>query len=65
MTTAAQHYSALLEPLKTYLPMPVSNPIMAGYFVHTVSCFLDRVGALKLAAPILGQQREAGCWRAS
>jgi L-2,4-diaminobutyrate decarboxylase len=59
MTSAPQHYSTLLDTLKTYFPTPVSNPIMDGYFVHTVSGFLDRVDALKSAAPMLGQQREA------
>mgnify|MGYP006885817074 FL=1 len=59
MTRAPQHYSVLLDTLKTYFPTPVSNPIMDGYFVHTVSGFLDRVDALKSAAPVLGQQREA------
>jgi L-2,4-diaminobutyrate decarboxylase len=59
MTRASPHYSVLLETLKTYFPTPVSNPIMDGYFVHTVSGFLDRVDALKSAAPVLGQQREA------
>jgi glutamate/tyrosine decarboxylase-like PLP-dependent enzyme len=59
MNNAPSHYSVLLETLKTYFPSPVSNPIMDGYFVHSVSCFLDRVDALKSAAPVLGSQREA------
>lgn len=59
MSAAPQHYSALLETLKTYFPTPVSNPIMDCYFVHTVSIFLDRVDRLKSAAPILGRKREA------
>ena len=59
MNSAPSHYSNLLETLKTYFPSPVSNPIMDGYFVHSVSCFLDRVDALKSAAPVLGSQREA------
>ena len=54
MTSAPQHYSTLLDTLKTYFPSPVSNPILDGYFVHTVSGFLDRVDALKSAAPVLG-----------
>jgi L-2,4-diaminobutyrate decarboxylase len=57
MTTALQQYGALLETLKTYFPSPVSNPIMDGYFVHTVSSFLDRIDALKSAAPMLGAAR--------
>ncbi|MBK5965078.1 aspartate aminotransferase family protein [Thiocystis minor] len=59
MNSAPSHYSDLLETLKTYFPSPVSNPIMDGYFVHSVSCFLDRVDALKSAAPVLGSKREA------
>jgi hypothetical protein len=59
MPATPQHYSVLLDTLKTYFPTPISNPIMDGYFVHTVSGFLDRVDALKSAAPVLGQQREA------
>ncbi|WP_295450432.1 pyridoxal-dependent decarboxylase [uncultured Thiodictyon sp.] len=59
MTTAPPPYSALLEILKTYFPSPVSDPIMDGYFVHTVSGFLDRIDALKSAAPMLGRTREA------
>jgi hypothetical protein len=45
MTSAPQHYSTLLDTLKTYFPSPVSNPILDGYFVHTVSGFLDRIDA--------------------
>jgi L-2,4-diaminobutyrate decarboxylase len=48
------HYGELLDHLKTYFPEPVSNPIMDGYFVHTISHFLDRIDALKSAAPLLG-----------
>ncbi|MBS1203020.1 MAG: PLP-dependent enzyme, glutamate decarboxylase [Chromatiaceae bacterium] len=59
MPPTPQHYSVLLDTLKTCFPTPVSNPIMDGYFVHTVSGFLDRVDALKSAAPVLGQQGEA------
>ncbi|HWP01586.1 MAG TPA: pyridoxal-dependent decarboxylase [Methylococcus sp.] len=53
MTALRRHYSEILETLKTYFPAPVSNPILDGYFVHTVSNFLDRVDGLKSAAPIL------------
>lgn len=49
-----QHYGEILEHLKTYFPVPVSNPIMDGYFVHTISNFLDHVDNLKSAAPLLG-----------
>jgi glutamate/tyrosine decarboxylase-like PLP-dependent enzyme len=34
--------------------MPVSNPVMDGYFVHTLSRFLDRVDDLKSGVPLLG-----------
>jgi L-2,4-diaminobutyrate decarboxylase len=54
-----QHYTAILEQLKTRFPSPVSNPMMDGYFVHTLSRFLDRVDDLKSAAPILGQGQPA------
>jgi L-2,4-diaminobutyrate decarboxylase len=49
------HYTEILEQLKTRFPCPISNPIMDGYFVNTLSRFLDRVDDLKSAAPILGQ----------
>jgi len=52
-------YLHLLEQLKTCFPVPVSNPVMDSYFVHTISRFLDRVDDLKSAAPLLGQSREA------
>src|SRR4029453_16343438 len=45
-----------LRRLKTFFPVPVSDPIMDGYFVHTVSNFLDRVDNLKSEAPLLGQR---------
>lgn len=50
----AQSSNDILEWLKTCFPSPVSNPIMDGYFVHTISHFLDHVDALKGKAPILG-----------
>ena len=49
-----QHYTEILDHLKTFFPYPVSNPIMDGYFIHTLSRFLDRLDDLKSAAPILG-----------
>lgn len=49
------HFSEILDHLKTFFPHPVSNPVMDGYFVHTLSRFLDRVDDLKSAAPVLGQ----------
>ena len=41
------HYTEILEHLKAGFPCPTSNPIMDGYFVHTLSRFLDRVDDLK------------------
>lgn len=49
------HYTEILEYLKNSFPSPVSNHVMDGYFVHTLSRFLDRVDDLKSAAPILGR----------
>jgi len=37
--------------------VPVSNPVLDGYFVHTVSRFLDLVDDLKSAVPLLGEKR--------
>jgi L-2,4-diaminobutyrate decarboxylase len=53
-----QHYTDILEGVKTYFPSPVSNPIMDGYLVHTISHFLDHIDNLKCAAPILGIEQE-------
>lgn len=53
-----QHYTDILEKIKTYFPSPVSNPIMDGYLVHTISHFLDHVDNLKCTAPILGIEQE-------
>jgi len=49
-----RHYSDVLEHLKTFFPSPVSDPIMDGYFVHSISKFLDQVDGLKSAMPLLG-----------
>jgi len=51
-------YLQLLQRLKTCFPGPVSEPVQYGYFVHTISRFLDRVDDLKSAAPILGRSRQ-------
>src|SRR3974390_3079392 len=51
-------YAEILETLKTYFPVPVSNPILDGYFVHTLSRFLDQVDALKSASPQLAVAHE-------
>ncbi len=53
-----QHYTEILEKMKTYFPSPLSNPIMDGYFVHTISHFLDHADNLKCTAPILGIGQE-------
>jgi glutamate/tyrosine decarboxylase-like PLP-dependent enzyme len=57
-TFVGQNYLHLLEQLKTYFPVPVSNPIMDGYFVHAISRFLDRLDDLKSAVPLLGGRQE-------
>ncbi|MEW6388091.1 MAG: pyridoxal-dependent decarboxylase [Thermodesulfobacteriota bacterium] len=57
-TSAGPNYAHLLELLKTYFPLPVSNPIMDGYFVHTISRFLDQVDDLKSAVPLLGGRQK-------
>lgn len=49
-----QNYSEILDNLKTCFPSPVSNPIMDGYFVHTISHFIDHIDKLKCVAPMLG-----------
>jgi L-2,4-diaminobutyrate decarboxylase len=36
----------------------MSNPIMDGYFIHTISHFLDHVDSLKCVAPVLGMELE-------
>lgn len=56
--TARAGYADLLAKLGTYFPVPTSDPVMDGYFVHAISRFLDRVDALKSSAPILGARRE-------
>jgi glutamate/tyrosine decarboxylase-like PLP-dependent enzyme len=57
-----ENYEELLERLKTFFPVPVSDPVMDGYFVHTISAFLTQIDELKSAVPILGygQPRDAG-----
>lgn len=54
----AESYVEILKWLKTCFPSPVSDPIMDGYFVHTISHFLDSVDGLKGLAPILGVEEE-------
>jgi glutamate/tyrosine decarboxylase-like PLP-dependent enzyme len=63
------HYADVLEHLKTYFPSPVSDPIMDGYFVHSISRFLDQVDSLKSAKPVLAtdnnEQLYQDCQQAS
>jgi len=54
-----RHYTEVLENLKTCFPSPVSDPILDGYFVHTIAKFLDQIDGLKSAAPVLGKERKA------
>ena len=56
---AGPPYQRYLRQLKACFPGPVSEPVLDGYFVHTLSRFLDRLDDLKSAAPILGQRRPA------
>jgi glutamate/tyrosine decarboxylase-like PLP-dependent enzyme len=51
-------YKAILEQLKTWFPVPISNPVMDGYFVHTISRFLDQLDSLKSATPMLRARKE-------
>jgi L-2,4-diaminobutyrate decarboxylase len=54
-----KHYARFLERLKAFFPAPVSDPLLDGYFVHTISRFLDRVDDLKSEVPILGLGQRA------
>lgn len=49
-----QHYSDVLENLKTYFPSPLSDPVMDGYFIHTVSRFIGNLDRMKCKSPLLG-----------
>ena len=51
--SAQRHFSDVRERLKDFFPAPTSDPVMDGYFVHTISQFLDRVDRLKGKAPLL------------
>jgi L-2,4-diaminobutyrate decarboxylase len=55
MKRERHHYTDVLEHLKTFFPSPISDPIMDGYFVHSISRFLDQVDSLKSALPILAR----------
>jgi glutamate/tyrosine decarboxylase-like PLP-dependent enzyme len=54
-------YAEILKKLRTCFPSPKSDPVMDGYFVHTLSHFLDQVDSLKGAAPVLGAEAAAAC----
>lgn len=57
--TTRVHYSEVLEQLKSFFASPISDPILDGYFVHSVSRFLDLVDNLKSSRPLLGEVSEA------
>ena len=48
------NYCKILENLKNFFTSPVSNPIMDGYLIHTLSRFLDHIDDLKCGTPVLG-----------
>jgi hypothetical protein len=53
---ATPPYLTLLQQLKTCFPGPVSNPVMDGYFVHTLARFLDRVDPFTPITWLLSEQ---------
>lgn len=53
------NYSEILESLKNCFTSPVSNPIMDGYLIQTISHFLERIDNLKCISPILGINTES------
>ena len=57
-TQGKNDYREILEQLKTWFPVPISNPILDGFFVHTLSRFLDQLDSLKSAAPILRARKD-------
>ncbi len=52
-------HKEILQDIKTCFPSPVSNPVMDGYLIHTISHFLDHIDSLKCDAPVLGMQQES------
>ena len=54
MSLVRKNYQDLLEQLKNFFPTPLSNPVMDGYLVYTLSHFVDQLDQLKSAAPHLG-----------
>lgn len=58
MTEIKQNYLEILEDIKKCFPSPISDPIMDGYLVHTISHFLDHIDDLKCVAPVLGVNTE-------
>ncbi len=51
-------YEKKLEKILTFFPAPTSNRIMDGYFIFTISHFLDLFDDLKSEVPIWGGIRE-------
>ena len=51
-------YEEKLEKILTFFPAPTSNRIMDGYFIFTISHFLDLFDDLKSEVPIFGGVRE-------
>ncbi|MBI2823212.1 MAG: aspartate aminotransferase family protein [Planctomycetia bacterium] len=54
----APRYRELLDSLRREFPQPVSDPVHDAYVAFSVLRALDRVDALKSAAPILGSPVE-------
>jgi hypothetical protein len=49
-----RNYTDIMDKMRTYSPSPVSNPVMDGYLVHTLSHFLDHIDDFKCNTRILG-----------
>ena len=55
---AKSAYKEKLEKIMTFFQAPTSNRIMDGYFIFTISHFLDYFDDLKSEVPIFGGVRE-------
>ncbi|NVM53081.1 MAG: aspartate aminotransferase family protein [Candidatus Helarchaeota archaeon] len=55
---ATKGYKDKLEKILTFFQSPTSNRIMDGYFIFTISHFLDYFDDLKSEVPIFGGVRE-------
>ncbi|MFX1295472.1 MAG: pyridoxal phosphate-dependent decarboxylase family protein [Promethearchaeota archaeon] len=51
-------YKQKLKEILTFFQTPISNRIMDGYFIFTISHFLDYFDDLKSEVPIFGGKRE-------